>query len=341
MTAKLEQDLQMPPGYARLHVEDVPRMDAATVEVSIARLGASGLPRYLNPGRAGDPWTTAAHHLGLAVVAGAGGAVDLSLDPSITVHLISRQPYLLHLRDGAGNTHEDRFIAIPLRGQGIAPKSETISTPPPVALAQKPAEPLVETIAPVFDPTPLPAQAPPTRRRPNRLPLLVGAGVTLSAAIASLLWFFLFHAPTALPSAAATPITIEEARRLLSTDPAAEEALEAGRRHAEQGELNGAFLLYRHAAERGSMAAAVALAGMYDPATHTARSSPLPAPNPAEAVRWYEPAAQAGDSEAQYRLGILLKRGLTADEAGPEKGVVWLQRAAAQGHSEAAAELEK
>ena len=101
----------MPPGYARLHVEGVPRMEAETVELSIARLDASGTPRYLNPARAGDPWTTAAHHLGLAGVVGANGRVDVSLDPSITIHLISRQPYLLYLRDGAGNRHEDKTPA--------------------------------------------------------------------------------------------------------------------------------------------------------------------------------------------------------------------------------------
>jgi TPR repeat protein len=89
------------------------------------------------------------------------------------------------------------------------------------------------------------------------------------------------------------------------------------------------------------MTASVALATMYDPATYNTQTSPLPAANPAEAARWYEPAAQAGQAEAQYRLGMLLKSGATADTDGPEKGVAWLRKAADQGYAPAQEELKK
>jgi TPR repeat protein len=51
----------------------------------------------------------------------------------------------------------------------------------------------------------------------------------------------------------------------------------------------------------------------------------------AEAARWYRLAAERGDAESQYEFGFMLLLG----EGGPknaEKGLMWLERAAGQGH---------
>ena len=79
---------------------------------------------------------------------------------------------------------------------------------------------------------------------------------------------------------------------------------------------------------------------MYDPATYSKETSPLPAANPEQAAQWYKRAAEAGNAEAQYHYGMLLKSGRTEEPNGPELGVQWLQKAADQGHAQAKAELK-
>ena len=96
--------------------------------------------------------------------------------------------------------------------------------------------------------------------------------------------------------------------------------------------LDGQFLLLRYAAEQGDIAAARDIGRMYDPATFSKDSSPLPEPNPVEAARWLKQAAQKGDAEAQYRFAMLLKRGGTDEENAPEQAVFWMRKAAEQGH---------
>ena len=54
-----------------------------------------------------------------------------------------------------------------------------------------------------------------------------------------------------------------------------------------------------------------------------------------EAARWHKQAAEAGDAEAQYRYGMLLKQGRTDAPDGPEQALVWLRKAAKQGHAQA------
>ena len=73
----------------------------------------------------------------------------------------------------------------------------------------------------------------------------------------------------------------------------------------------------------------------YDPDTWTKEKSPLPAPNAVEAARWLKQAAEAGDAEAQYRYGMLLRQGRTEEPNATVRAVGWLLKAAEQGHEEA------
>jgi TPR repeat protein len=56
-------------------------------------------------------------------------------------------------------------------------------------------------------------------------------------------------------------------------------------------------------------------------------------PELAEAGIWWQRAAEAGNVEAMFNLGVLFKDG------DPGKAIMWWTRAAAAGHSEAKANL--
>jgi hypothetical protein len=335
MPSKLEQTLQMPGGRANLRVAGA-TADRATVELAITKPDATGTTRYLNPSKPHDPWSTATHWLKPSLVGDTGDLV-FELDGDVTVHLLPYAPYELLLRDGAGMRHVDRFTGIALRGVS--------SSSAPIAAPAKPASPPPPP-PPVEEPPPLvaePVLPPPPPPPKSRWPIWATIGVIVLLLAGGAGWYFFMRddSSTGSAPAAEAPVTLDEARRVLTTDPQPADALARAQAHAAKGELQGAFLLYRYAAEKGDMTASVALAAMYDPATYSAQTSPLPAANPAEAARWYEPAAQAGQAEAQYRLGMLLKSGATADTDGPEKGVSWLRKAADQGYAPAQEELKK
>jgi TPR repeat protein len=59
----------------------------------------------------------------------------------------------------------------------------------------------------------------------------------------------------------------------------------------------------------------------------------------AGAATWLTPLAEAGDAEAQYRLGIALAQGREYGPMGGAEGVDWLERAALQGHEAAVLRL--
>lgn len=133
-----------------------------------------------------------------------------------------------------------------------------------------------------------------------------------------------------------TDRTLASVRNFLTGNPTAEAARQQAEALGSGGQLlDGQFLLHRYAADKGDAASARALGRFYDPSTWAADKSPLPAPNPVEAARWYQKAAEAGDAEAQYRYGLLLRGGRTDDADGPERAVGWLTKAAGQGHAAA------
>ena len=136
--------------------------------------------------------------------------------------------------------------------------------------------------------------------------------------------------------------SLDGVRRFLSSNPDAAAAREKAEALASSGKLlDGQFLLFKYAAEHGDIKAARAMGVFYDPHTWAKEKSPLPAPNPLEAARWYKMAAEGGDAESQYRYGMLLKEGGTDDANGPEMAVAWLRKAAEQGNEDAKKALGK
>jgi len=88
-------------------------------------------------------------------------------------------------------------------------------------------------------------------------------------------------------------------------------------------------------AEQGNVAAQLFLGHEY-----SSNSSEVVAPNPAEAVKWYRKAAEQGNGEAQYFLGLmhLGDRGVPQNNAEAEK---WIRKGAEQGYSLAQSRLGK
>ncbi len=124
----------------------------------------------------------------------------------------------------------------------------------------------------------------------------------------------------------------------LAANPTQEAMLAKGREFAQTGEMNGAFLVWRSAAEAGNPLAQLEVAAFYDPL------SPQPkagfAPDAARAADWYERAALSGLIEAQRRYGMLLVKGGPGLAADPVKAKTWLQQAAAQNDADAKKALD-
>ena len=62
----------------------------------------------------------------------------------------------------------------------------------------------------------------------------------------------------------ATPIR-RQVEDFLATNPTPEQLVERGKRFVRQGQIEGAFLVWRQAADQGYPPAAFELAGLYDP----------------------------------------------------------------------------
>lgn len=74
------------------------------------------------------------------------------------------------------------------------------------------------------------------------------------------------------------------------------------------GDNEDAYLLYFFAARRGHAESALRLGTMADPASFTTISSVLPAPDSAQAVKWYKKAIDAGNRDAKKKLEDLTRR---------------------------------
>jgi hypothetical protein len=129
--------------------------------------------------------------------------------------------------------------------------------------------------------------------------------------------------PTAEPDTAPADIPVDgkpgsTARRLIAAQRSAGEidpqaAYEEARRLAALGMTVDAYLLDFYAARLGHGVAAFRLAEQADPAFWQA-DSPLKAPAPEQALKWYRSARDAGHPEADERLAAL--RRWTENAAG-------------------------
>jgi len=350
MQARLVQTTDMPAGHAELHLSRLGSIGDG-IEICLG-LPSAGTQTHLDPRDETKPWGSAEFWFAPPVLRRDGDSAVLSLDPATTFHLRANQPYILALRDGSGHALKAPLLGIALRvpstppkGWGMAPAAPAVEPPPPPA-----PEPVATPVAPapelVVEPRQPPPAPPPIGRKGGApLGLILGVVVLLALAGGGAWWWFNRPAPqvaeTTPPPAAPPPPQqaaardLEAARKALAANPAPADALALGREHLAAKDLDGAFLLFRAAGDKGNAEAAVIVGGFYDPATWTKETSPLPAANADQAASWYRRAAEAGDAEAQYRLGMVLKSGKTEATDGPEQAVAWLRKAADQGHQKA------
>lgn len=142
-------------------------------------------------------------------------------------------------------------------------------------------------------------------------------------------------APTAPPSPAAPAAKSirEVVAEYVATKPAPDAMFAKGKEYAQAGEMAGAFLVWRAAAEAGNVPSQVEVAAFYDPVTPQAKGAF--SPDGMRAADWYERAALAGQVDAQRRLGLLFAKG--GGGLGPDKAKarLWLEQAAAQNDADA------
>lgn len=92
---------------------------------------------------------------------------------------------------------------------------------------------------------------------------------------------------------------VEDGNRTVSEKISAAKTLAST---GEFAELDVAFGVFLKLARDGDAEAALEAARMYDPEFHSARTSPLTAPNTRQALRWYRTAAERGRSEANAHI---------------------------------------
>jgi len=168
---------------------------------------------------------------------------------------------------------------------------------------------------------------------------LAAVVVALAAGVA---WWLLRPPPPGPAVAEAKPSSesLESVRKFIAGGPDVAAAKAKADELAKAGQLlDGQFLLYKYAGEKGDAAAAISMGTFYDPDLWSKEKSPLPAANPLEAARWYKQAAEAGNAEAQYRYGMALKKGRTDEPNAEDQAVAWLRKSAEQGNALAKKEI--
>lgn len=103
------------------------------------------------------------------------------------------------------------------------------------------------------------------------------------------------------------PITLAWAREFLQSNPDAASAIAEADRFAAAGEDSAAFLITRYAARQGDAQAALRLGDMYAPDTWT--KGVIKAPDPAQALSYYEQAGASGDVTALEKAIALVESG--------------------------------
>lgn len=265
-----------------------------------------------------------------------------------------------------GRTEEGRvktstLCASHVHGSSAAPVVQA-APEPPAPTPPPESEPVAVTPEPQPEPQPMPVEPPPpppapTQAGPSRLPLIAAAlaGLLVLGGAGAYFAGLFGHKETPAAEAkveeakkpvqptAAAPSEIntrEDLAKYIQATPEADRAYATARTLADKGKLDFAMLLFQHAARGGSNDASVAVARMYDPESWSQQTSPMPQADAETAAYWYEPPAQAGNVEAQRQLGKIMAE-LTPSGFQHDKGLEWLQKAAASGDDKAKSLLDK
>ena len=267
--------------------------------------------------------------------------------------------------DVAGRTDKEMRQARPRDDQATVIAARPVQPEP-----EPQREPFIEPTLPAAFPPPTP---PEPMERPSvlsqretprsNLPLILGlvfGMIFLIAAAGGAYWWFVVRDKTTMVDPKppdpkppdprppdprppdpkpdySTPVR-KQVEDFLATNPTPEQMVERGKRFIRLGQIEGAFLVWRVAADQGYPPAAFELATLFDPI------NPIPnSPFTLKAERaagLYETAAKSGIVPAMTRLGILYARGAEGFPADKAKARDWLKQAADKGDAEAKKALD-
>ncbi len=350
---------QPEPGHAVLRVIDLDALPEGLTlsiqrqqgpDVHLADDGWRRTEAWLQPGHVARVKNDIEFHLGPEICDRLAGVATIRLrvkEPDIGVVGTTVVAWPPMLTSGAVDpSHRGQDDTIRLRGR---PQPEP---PPPPAPPFEPP-PVIEAPPPPPPPPPKPELRAARDPMPEIAPGGGRTGWMIAAVILLMLAgggyfaytnYFQKHeqeaAAAATPAAASAPqkSVREKVGEYLATNPAPEAMLAKGKEFEQAGETNGAFLVWRRAAEAGNVPAQVELAAFYDPLVTPPKGGFTP--DGTRAADWYERAALAGNAEAQRRFGLLLAKGGAGLAADPGRARSWLQQAAAQNDAEAKKALE-
>ena len=355
---------QAEPGYATLRITE---LDASPDGLTISIQRQQGPDSYL----ADDGWRRTEAWLQPAQIVRIKGVLELQLGPEICDRLAGIATIRLRVKEPDIGVVGTTVVAWPQMLTSGAVDLSSRNHDDTVRLRGRAVEPPPPPPAPPFEPPPEPEPAPMPELRAEREPFPEESGGTAKWLIAAVIVLLLagggYYAyttyiqpheeqtaasePTAVPApasptppaAAPSPVAPQKSVRetvaeYLATNPTPEAMLAKAKDFADKGEMNAAFLVWRRAAETGSVPAQVELASFYDPLTAPPKAGFTP--DGARAADWYERAALAGNAEAQRKFGLLLAKGGAGLPADQGRAKSWLQQAAAQNDAEAKKVLE-
>jgi hypothetical protein len=361
---------QAVPGHAILRITE---LDAAPEGLTLSIQRQQGPDSHL----AEEGWRRTEAWLTPDQVMRIRGVLDFHVGPAICDRLAGTATVRLRVKEPDVGVIATTVVAWPnmLTSGAVDPSSKTEEENPFRMRRPRPAPPTPPT--PPFEAEPPPARPMPelrAAREPLPGPSRSGTATWLIAALALIVvaaagyyaYVTYFEkngqarvassgapppppaAPVPAPHPAAPPHAAVEPPKesirdgvadYLATKPAPDAMVVKGREYAKAGEMAGAFLVWRRAAEAGNPVAELEVAQFYDPL------SPQPgsgfAPDGVRAAGWYERAALAGNVEAQRKYGQLLAKGGAGLPADPAKARSWLQQAAAQNDAAARKALEQ
>lgn len=245
-------------------------------------------------------------------------------------------------RSEEGRVKTDKLYGSHLQGATAQPIPEPEPQPEPVPEPQPEPEP-----EPKHEPI-IVTPRPPIPSQQSPLPIIAAIIAALLVIAGGAAYFLLFADKTDSaavasveqvqePAAAAAPDEIntrEDLAKFIAATPQPDKAQAMANTLVRRGKLDLAMLLFQHAARGGNTEAALALAHMYDPDTWTAQTSAMAQADAETAAYWYEPAAQAGNVEAQRQLGKIMVH-LMPSGFQHDKGLEWLKKAADAGDAQA------
>ncbi|MDG4561884.1 MAG: protein kinase [Candidatus Competibacter sp.] len=223
----------------------------------------------------------------------------------------------------------------PSRRRGQVAVDSPKSPPPPVPEPEPPPPPPPQISEPE-PPIPKPDERDQRKRSPSAVLMLLALGILAVLGVGGYWWWSSQPhqpVPPAQPVVVPSPpnvqvkptFTVQDARNRLQEGLTPDQMYALAQQFQAQPEgLQGAFLLYEHAAEQNHAGAALKLAAMYDPTR--SEPTPLPRRRAVKAYEWYRKAAASGVAEANQRLDTLH---------------AWAEREAARGDADAQALLQE